>query len=212
MIYSTVLINQCLAESSSERLPPELRGFLQQQIQRPTIKYLVKLSEFPRRGRRRIVGAGGWGGSVKDTWKQDPRDQVSNVYRGSQRMKQLLWILHRSTAGLHIWCGCLAWGFCSTCNSGSWGGVSQILLSALGNLFLLLSSLTQLWYVGISLVLLPLVMLSLVDITGKPALTCNTWKDSGSGEGRMWEVLGRGRKGGCSWDVLYESRINKYNF
>jgi hypothetical protein len=49
-------------------------------------------------------------------------------------------------------------------------------------------------------------MLSLVDIT------CNTWKNSGSGEERMWEVLGRGRKGGCDWDVLYESRINKYNF
>lgn len=92
-------------------------------------------------------------------------------------------------------------------------GVSLTLLPALRTLFLLLSCIVQPWYEGLCLVLLYLVMLCLVNITGKPVVFVLFWKEMK--EKQIWgkqcggeELVGEKWEGGWSQDVWYEKTIN----
>lgn len=44
----------------------------------------------------------------------------------------------------------------------------------------------------------------LVDVPGRPAFSEGRWREGSGGQG--W---GRGGRGNCSWNVVYERRINK---
>lgn len=63
------------------------------------------------------------------------------------------------------------------------------------------------------LVLLHLILLCLVDLSGWSSLFSREMEAHKSGgEGRLGRGTGRsGERGSCSWDVLYEKRINKKN-
>lgn len=89
---------------------------------------------------------------------------------------------------LHTCCGCSTWGFVRLLTVGV--GVSFTLLTARGTYFFLLGCLIQLWYESLFLVLLYLVMLCLVNITGRPAFF---WRE------KMQWIWGRSEQEGGLW-------------
>lgn len=100
----------------------------------------------------------------------------------------------------------LRWCFCGSPNSGS-GCVSDS-LSSLEVLFLPFGCLIQPQYESFHLILLDLILSCLMSL--KSLFISEEERggmDLAEREGRMELEGGRGRKGNCDWDILYERRI-----
>jgi hypothetical protein len=110
---STIVIDQCLAQSSSERLPLVVDGNRSRDLQPNTrqreikletsnMSLLLELIEPQGRGRGRIIVSRGTPG------KHSPQNQLGRAHRSSAgRMKWQPWSLHGSGLGPLLLCyGC----------------------------------------------------------------------------------------------------------
>lgn len=142
-----------------------------------------------------------WGKKVWNNRRKQPHSQLSRAPRGSQRLN---WQSRSLRGPLHQSQGGLAGDFVGLLTVGV-GGVSDSFTCPWVPFPPRLPQPTLMWE-GLILVLLHLVMPSSVT-TRRPALF---WRERE--EPWIWErgeeEWRNGRRGGCSWDVLHERRMN----